>query len=211
MLEFFDVLGNTDEWDALRAPLITSSNLSKVMANFGKAFGEPAKKYAVDVAVAQLSGKVSSEGYSNDHMSRGHEQEPIARAMYEDATFCDVLNGGLFRNGDLGCSPDGLVGENGVIEIKSAIPSIHYARIKAQSYDSAYRWQMVQNVSLTEREWIDFVSYCEGFPEGKQLFIKRYYREDYAKEIQQIQTRVSEFRELIEETKLTIINSEYWS
>ena len=121
---FHDINQNTDEWHQLRAGKITSSALSKAMANFGKAFGEPAKKYAVSIAVEQLTGVPISSDYTNDHMARGHDEEPIARMLYEQEYFCEVSNGGFFDLGDIGCSPDGLVYDDGVIEIKSAIPSI---------------------------------------------------------------------------------------
>ena len=79
MFEFYDVEQNTDAWLQLRAGKLTSSNLGKVMANYGKAFGDPAKKLAVQIAIEQITGKPQESGYSNDHMDRGHEQEPIAR------------------------------------------------------------------------------------------------------------------------------------
>ena len=104
---FHDVEQNTDEWLDMRIGKLTGSGCSKIMANYGKAFGEPAKKAAVQVAVEQLTGKRSiSSCYSNEHMERGHEQEPIARALYEDKYFIDVTNGGFFDCGNTGCSPD---------------------------------------------------------------------------------------------------------
>ena len=202
---FHDVQQNTEEWDLLRAARITSSKLSVVMANFGKAFGDPAKKYAVDIAVAQLTGKAPKSGYSNDHMERGHEEEPLARMAYEEQHFCKVSNGGFFAIGDdLGCSPDGLLGLDGVIEIKSAIPSIHYERIRKNTFDSAYKWQLIGNMVLTKREWIDFVSYCSDFPEDSQLFVVRLHAADYQDEARMIKERLEEFRALIDQIKTDI-------
>ena len=66
---------NTDEWFALRAGKVTGSAVSKVMSHFGNPFGEPAKKYAVDIAVEQLTGIPVESGYSNAHMERGHEED----------------------------------------------------------------------------------------------------------------------------------------
>jgi len=194
----------------LRCGRITGSALSKAMANYGKAFGEPAKKYAVSIAVEQITGvSADSDSYSNDHMQRGHEEEPIARLMYECEYFCDVTNGGFFELGDEGCSPDGLVGDDGVIEIKSAIPSIHYARIARQSFDPAYKWQLVGNLKLTGRDWIDFISYCSTFPEDKRLYVHRSYKADFVEEFKMIDIRLAEFKELIAKTKQVILNSDY--
>ena len=137
MLKFYDVEQNSDIWYALRAGKLTSSNLGKVMANFGKAFGEPAKKLAVQIAIEQITGQPISNDYSNAHMERGHEQEPIARMLYEEETFSTVSNGGFYGSDTLSCSPDGLVFDCGVIEIKSVIESVHYANVKRQNVDPA--------------------------------------------------------------------------
>lgn len=204
-----DVQQNTDEWYLLRSGKITASSLNKVMANFGKAFGDPAKKYAVDIAVQQITGKTTGGGYSNDHMARGHEEEPLARMEYEARYFCDVTNGGFFERKDLGTSPDGLIGDDGVIEIKSAIPSVHYARISKQSYDSAYKWQLVGHLLFTNRDWVDFVSYCSSFPDDKKLYVHRSYADDFGKEFIMAADRIDEFRELIESTKKVILNNNY--
>lgn len=204
-----DVDQNGDEWYLLRSGKITASSLSKVMANYGKAFGDPAKKYAVDIAVQQITGKTTGGGYSNDHMARGHEEEPLARMEYEARYFCDVTNGGFFEDGDTGTSPDGLVCDDGVIEIKSAIPSVHYARIAKQSYDSAYKWQLVGHLLFTNRDWVDFISYCSSFPDDKKLYVHRSYRDDFKKEFGMVDERIAEFRELIESTKSVILNNNY--
>ncbi len=206
---FHNVEQNTDEWFALRAGRITSSALCKAMANYGKAFGEPAKKYAVEIAIQQITGKTIGEGYSNEHMERGHEEEPLARMAYENEYFCEVGNGGFFECEDEGCSPDGLVGEEGVIEIKSAIPSIHYSRIARQSFDPAYKWQLAGNLRITGREWIDFISYCSTFPEGKQLYVHRSYKDDFVEEFEMIDARLDEFRILIDASKNIILNNSY--
>lgn len=199
---FHDVEQNTDEWLDMRIGKLTGSGCSKIMANYGKAFGEPAKKAAVQVAVEQLTGKRSiSSCYSNEHMERGHEQEPIARALYEDKYFIDVTNGGFFDCGNTGCSPDGLVFDDGVIEIKSVITHVHYANIKRGGIDPAYKWQMYFNLLKTEREWIDFVSYCADFPQSSRLYIYRLHKSDCADEFSMIQKREAEFFNLVEEIK----------
>jgi hypothetical protein len=209
VLQFKDIQQNTEEWDLLRVGKITSSALSCAMANYGKAFGDPAKKYAVSIALGQITGKVDPLGYSNEHMERGHEDEPLARMAYESQTFTVVKNGGFFFDGDQGCSPDGLIATTGAVEIKSAIPSIHFERIRKQSFDSSYKWQLINNMKLPGLEWIDFVSYCKSFPEDRKLFMVRLYAERFKAEYKMIDTRLSEFRELIEETKQTILNSDY--
>jgi len=174
-----------------------------------KAFGEPAKKYAVNIAIEQITGKAIPSEYSNDHMVRGHEQEPIARMMYEEETFSEVDEGGFFTSEFVGCSPDGLVGHNGLIEIKSVIASTQFATVKRQALDPAYKWQCVGNLKFTGRDWIDFVSYCSEFPEDNQLFIHRLKKEDQQNEFEMIDLRIVEFKKLVEETKNTILTNNY--
>lgn len=207
--EFIDIEQNTDEWFQARAGLMTSSKLPVIMANFGKAFGDPAKKYAVNIAIEQITGAPIPSDYTNEHMARGHEQEPLARMLYQESTFCDVSNGGFFRSEFVGCSPDGLVDSDGVIEIKSVIPTTHYATVKRQELDPAYKWQCIGNLKFTGRDWIDFISYCQDFPEGKQLFIHRLIASRLADEFAMIDERISQFHKLVEETKSIILNSDY--
>lgn len=208
-MKFHDVDQNSDEWFKLRGGRLTSSKLGTIMANFGKAFGDPAKKYAVNVAIEQITGEAISSTYSNEHMERGHEQEPIARAAYEDEFFCEVDNGGFFDLGFVGCSPDGLVGDTGLIEIKSVIGSVHYANIKRQAVDPAYKWQCIGNLKFTSREWIDFISYSADFPEDKQLFVVRMHKKDLQQEFEMIDQRIKQFEALVKQTKETIQQSDY--
>lgn len=198
---FYDISQNTDEWLAMRTGKLTGSAIAKVMANYGKAFGEPAKKLAVDIALAQITGQSASQGYSNEHMERGHEQEPLARIEYEARHFCDVKNGGFFDNGFTGCSPDGLIDDDGVLEIKSVIPSVHYERIRTKNYDRTYHWQLVFNLKETERDWIDFASYCQPFTEAKKLLVFRLYAADLQEDFAKIDARVGEFYQVVESIK----------
>lgn len=209
MFEFHDIEQNSDTWFDMRGGKLTSSNLGKIMANYGKAFGDPAKKLAATIAAQQLGAEVVSNSFSNEHMERGHQQEPLARMLYENETFCDVTNGGFFSSDFVGCSPDGLVSDCGVIEIKSVITNVHYANIKRQAVDPAYKWQCIGNLKFTSRDWLDFISYCQEFPIGKQLFVWRIRKEELADEFKMIDSRISEFKKLVDEMKLTITETNY--
>lgn len=202
---FHDVEQNSDQWLDLRIGKLTGSGCGKIMANYGKAFGDPAKKLAVTVAIEQLTGKRSyNDSYSNDHMARGHEQEPLARALYEEQYFVDVSNGGFFEFGNCGCSPDGLVNNDGLIEIKSVIDHVHYSNIRRGGIDPSYKWQIYFNLLKTGREWIDFVSYCADFPEATRLYVHRVNREDCSEQFAMIEEREKQFFELVEEAKIII-------
>jgi hypothetical protein len=133
-------------------------------------------------------------------MERGHEQEPIARMMYEYENFVIVTNGGFFDWITYGDSPDGLVGDDGIVEIKSVIAPTHYATLRRGSFDPSYRWQLVGHLDCTGRQWVDFVSYCSDFPVEKQLIVHRLHRTDCVDEIARLRTRRDEFIGLVQET-----------
>ncbi|MBG6243437.1 MAG: YqaJ-like viral recombinase [Candidatus Symbiopectobacterium sp. Dall1.0] len=203
-----DIQQNTEEWEALRIGKATASNFGLIMANAGKAFGDPAKRYALQIALEQIKGCKSEFSFSNEHMERGHEQEPIARMLYEDMNFIGVDNGGFFDHETYGDSPDGLVGSDGVIEIKSVIASTHYATLERRSFDPSYRWQLISHLDCTGRDWVDFVSYCADFPENKQLIVHTLHRDDVEKEISQLQERRNDFLELVSTTRAKISDTQ---
>lgn len=173
-----------------------------------KAFGTPAKQYAVQIAIEQITGNPISSNYSNAHMERGHEQEPLARMAYEDHTFSEVTNGGFYDLGFVGCSADGFA-DNGAIEIKSVIESVHFANVSRANVDPAYKWQCIANMKFTERPWLDFISYCDTYPIDKKLFIYRLNEADYQDEYKMIDERVALFYELVQKTKASILSSDY--
>jgi hypothetical protein len=200
MYKFHNVAQNTDEWLELRIGKVTSSSLATVMANFGKAFGEPAKKYALKIALERLTGKRSEYSFSNEHTERGHEQEPFARQAYEVLNFVDVENGGFFECEKYGASPDGLVGDDGLIEIKSVIAATHFDNLKRGAIDPAYKWQCYANLKISGRKWIDFVSYCEDFTDNKKIIVYRINASECDEQFKMIDERLDEFHSLINET-----------
>jgi len=208
-MQFVDVPQNGDEWMALRLGKATASQFGTFMANDGKAFGEPAKRYALQIALEILTGKKSEHSFSNEHTERGHEQEPVARFLYEQERFVTVTNGGFFDCGDYGDSPDGLVAADGVVEIKSVIAPTHYANLVRGTFDPAYRWQLVGHLDCTERKWVDFISYCADFPHDQQLLVYRLWRHQCEEEMKRLRARRTESLGLVRETLKTIKEAEY--
>jgi len=201
---FHDIPQNTDEWLELRLGKCTASKFGVIMANKGKAFGDPAKDYALQLALELTTGKRAEFSFSNEHTERGHEQEPIARMMYEETHFVNVTNGGFFDWLAYGDSPDGLVGTDGVLEIKSVIAKTHYATLRRGSFDPAYKWQLVGHLDCTDRDWVDFASYCADFPPHRQLVTYRLHRAECEDEIARLRARREEFLNLVSETKKMI-------
>jgi len=201
---FIDIDQNSDEWFDLRAGKLTGSAAGKIMANYGKAFGNPAHALAVQVALEQITGNTISSNYTNAHMDRGHEQEPIARAEYERTYFCDVLNGGFFDNDKTGVSVDGRVLPDGIVEIKSHIPPVHFVNVKRGEFNPDYKWQYYFNLKETGAEWIDTISFCADFPDGNRICVYRIWAKDSGEEFEQIDIRSKQFFELVEDKKVVI-------
>lgn len=206
-MKWHDVQQNTDAWQALRCRKVTASNFAVFMANDGKGFGDPAKRLALQIALEQITGRKAEHSFSNDHTERGHEQEPVAKMLYEDERFVTVTNGGFFDWGEYGDSPDGLVDADGVVEIKSVIASTHYATLQRGSFDPAYRWQLVGHLDCTGRDWVDFISFCSDFPEERQLIVYRVDRDMFKEELKRLQERRALFLELVKETRASIEQS----
>jgi hypothetical protein len=201
---FHDVQQNTPAWDELRLGKATASKFACIMSHEGKAFGDPAKQYAVKIALERITGRKAEYSFRNDAMERGNEQEPIARMLYEEQYFCEVLNGGFFDCGEYGDSPDGRVGTKGIVEIKSVEAHVHYATLRRGSFDPAYRWQLVGHLDCTGADWLDYVSFCADFPEDHQLIVYRLTRKDCQDEMGRLAARRAEFLKLVEKTYFDI-------
>ena len=175
---WIDVQQNTDEWFNLRLGLATSSNFDKIMANYGKAFGNPAIEYAQKIALERVTGLRDERGFKGKYFDDGHELEPLAIELYEIDNFITVINGGFNVVENLGDSPDGNVGEKGCIEVKSVIANTQWKRLKKGGYDTSYKYQIQGHIWIGEKEWCDFISYCPEMPENKQLHVHRVFRDD---------------------------------
>lgn len=193
---FLNVEQNTEEWFNLRLGKTTSSHFDTIMANEGKAFGNPAIQYAQKVALEIVTGlRDETTSYSNSYMERGNDLEPVARDLYEMEEMSSVTNGGFNDCGEYGDSPDGNIGENGCLEIKSVIPNTQWQRLKKGGIDLSYKFQIQGHIWLGEKEWCDFVSYCPEMPESKRLYICRVEKDEDM--ISRLAIRLGEFRELI--------------
>ena len=206
-MKFYDIKQNSEEWFELRKGIITGSKISCVMANNGKSFGEVAKKYAINLAIEQITNQRIESDFKNSHMIRGNDQEPLAITSYEEYNFIEVSNGGFYSDGVIGCSPDGLVADDGMIEVKSVIPTVQFANIKRQAIDPSYKWQIYFNLYVSGKDWIDFISYCDNYAPNKKLFIHRLYRSDLVDEFEEMKNRINEFIVYVGKQKEIILNS----
>lgn len=169
----------TPEHAQARCGHATSSEFSSVLA---KGQGKTRAAYLRRVVAEMLTGK-PSETYRNAHMERGNEQEPFGRLAYEAKTLNIVEEVEFIPHPTLaaGCSPDGLIGADGGLELKSVIPAVQVETILAGGYPSEHRAQVQGNLWITERKWWDFGSFCPDMPTPElRLYVFRVERdEDY--------------------------------
>ncbi|PWJ81554.1 YqaJ-like recombinase protein [Pseudaminobacter salicylatoxidans] len=173
-MQVFDCDQGTPEWYACRVGIATASMFATVMASgVGGAASKTRAKYMRQLAGEVITGK-PTEGYTNSHMERGHAVEPEARKLYAFLTNAEVKQVGFIRNGEKGCSPDSLVGQNGMLEIKSKLPDLVIECIERGTFPPEHKAQCQGALWVAEREWIDIAVYWPGMP----FFIKRAYRDE---------------------------------
>ncbi|ABS68907.1 conserved hypothetical protein [Xanthobacter versatilis] len=173
-LEIIDVPQNSPEWMQARAGIPTASMFSTVMAK-GKGGGESVtrRKYMLQLAGEILTGE-PAETYSNAHMERGHIMEPEARNFYAFQRDVEPELVGFIRNGQKGCSPDSLIGTDGMLEIKTKIPSLLIECLLKDEFPSEHVAQCQGALWVAEREWLDICVYWPKLPP----FIKRTHRDE---------------------------------
>jgi hypothetical protein len=146
------------------------------------------------LALERITG-VRDEFKTTFAMEQGTEREPLARLAYEASTgqLVEEIGFCMHNTMQVGVSPDGLVGKNGMTEYKCPMPKTHleYLRLEAGKCPTAYRWQVQGQLWIAEREWCDFVSYNPDFPENAQLIIRRVMRDEKA--INELEIEVIKF------------------
>jgi len=170
-LEILDMAQGSEAWFQARCGIVTASRFSDVLA---KGEGKTRARYINEIAAEIIRGTPEPDPYTNAHMERGHEQEDEARKAYAFLTDNDPVQVGFLRNGRKGASPDSLIGNNGGLEIKSALGHIQVDRLKRGLVPSEHVAQVHGCIWVAEREWWDFVSYSPGLP----LFVTRVYRDE---------------------------------
>lgn len=150
----------TEEWHRARLGIPTASEFSTVMA---KGQGKTRATYMRKLAGEIITGQ-PAESYSNDHMERGKGMEAEARAAYEFLTDATVEEIGFIRTDAAGCSPDGLVGLDGGVEIKTKLPHLLIECHERGTMPPEHRAQVQGALWITGREWWDFVAYWPGMP-----------------------------------------------
>lgn len=194
-----DLEQGTPEWFEVRKGLPTTSMFSAVMAKGrGSSPSKTRKTYMHKLAGEIITGQMT-ENFSTPAMERGHVMEEEARKLYSLLTDNVVNEVGFIRNGDQGASPDGIIDENGMLEIKSKAPHILIDVLLSDEMPLEHKPQVQGQLMVAEREWCDFMAYYTGMPP----MIKRIYRDEaYIKDLKiELIMFNSQLCELVEKIK----------
>lgn len=194
----------TQEWFDARLGKVTASRVADVIAKTKTGYSTSRENYATQLVLERITGK-QGESYSNAAMQWGTETEPMARQAYElkRGVFVDEI--GFVNHPTIemsGASPDGLIGTDGLVEIKCPISATHMETLISQSIPKKYIPQMQWQMACTNRQWCDFVSYDPRFPENLQTFVQRMefdptYVEMLEKEITEFLSEVTQKFEIL--------------
>lgn len=169
----------SEEWRLARCGVASASRFADVMATVKSGEAADRRNYRADLVVERLTGK-PLDYFTTAAMRQGVEREPFARMAYEARTGAIVQEVGFCLHDTLlaGASPDGLIGKDGGLEIKSPERPAHLRYLQQKAEPAEYTWQIQGGMWITRRLWWDFVSYNPDFPEHLQLIIRRIKRDE---------------------------------
>ncbi len=173
-MQVFHCAQGSPEWFAARAGIPTASQFATVMAS-GRGGGDSKTRrtYMLKLAGEILTGE-PMDNFSNVHTERGHEMEPDARNFYAFLHDVEPELIGFIRNGSVGASPDSLIGDAGMLEIKTKLPHLLLDLLLRDEFPSEHMAQCQGQLWIAEREWVDLVCYWPNMPK----FVKRVHRDE---------------------------------
>jgi len=170
----------SEDWFKARLGKVTASRVADVIAKTKTGYSASRENYMAQLVVERMTN-TQAESFTNAAMQWGTDQEPFARAAYEVHQDVLVDETGLVDHPTIemaGASPDGLVGEDGLVEIKCPNTATHIDTLLTQSVPGKYITQMQFQMACTGRQWCDFVSFDPRMPTKAQLFVKRIQRDE---------------------------------
>lgn len=188
-----NIVQGTADWHQARMGKVTASRIVDVCARTKTGWGASRKNYMADLIAERLTG-ARTEGFTNAAMQWGTETEPEARSAYQFYVNTRVAQVGFIPHpsiAETGASPDGLVGDEGLVEIKCPNTATHIETLRGGALPEKYFLQMQWQMACTGRKWCDFASYDPRLPESMRLFVDRVDRDDAA--IQAIEKDVMQF------------------
>lgn len=195
----------SEEWFAARLGAVTASRVADVVAKTSKGWGAGRANYMAQLIAERLTGE-RQETFTSAAMQHGTDTEDEARdayAFYRDATVIEAPFVPHPSIAEAGASPDGFVGDDGLLELKCPNTATHLDTLERENVPSKYIKQMQWQMACTGRKWVDFASYDPRLPEPMRLFVKRVDRDDemiadlenaVADFLEEVRKRVSDMR-----------------
>lgn len=203
-----ELIQGSNEWRLARVGSLGASRIADAIARTKSGYGASRSNLMAELICERMTGQPAPT-FTSAAMQHGTETEPEARDAYCFYTGNAVDQVGLIRHQKIEqshASPDGLIGEDGMLEIKCPQPAAHLEALLGQKIPEKYVTQMMWQMACSGRQWVDYVSYSPAFPENMRLFVKRLPRDD--KRIAELESEIAAF--LLEmAVKLSELNSLY--
>lgn len=201
-----DIEQRSEQWFAARCGSLGASQIADAISKSkdGKAFGSTSANLRAKLVVERLTG-IQEDNFKTAAIQHGIDSEEAARLAYEAHTGAFVTEVGLYKHPTIQgthASPDGLVGDDGLIEIKCPNSATHIDTLKTEKVPTKYLYQMQWQMRCTDRQWCDFVSFDPRLPENLRLFVKRIPRDDA--QIAKLETEITQFLKGVDDDVATL-------
>lgn len=199
-----EIVQGSPEWFAARLGRVTASRVADVIAKTKSGYGASRKNYHAELVLERLTG-TATEGFTSAAMQWGTDNEPDARSAYQFEKNMRVMQVGFVAHPSIamtGASPDGLVSNDGLLEIKCPNSATHLDTLMSEAIPAKYVTQMMWQMACTKRAWCDFCSFDPRMPENMRLFIKRLNRDDQM--IAELEAEVVKFLQEVSTTVETL-------
>lgn len=195
-----EIIQGSPEWHAIRLGKATASRIADVVAKGKSGPSASRANYLAQLVAERLTG-AAQDSYQSEAMERGSEIEPDARAAYAFRTGNEVGSIGFVPHPRIvmsGASPDGLIGDRGLVQFKCPNTATHIDTLRRGVIAGRYLTQMTWELACSERDWCDFVSFDPRLPESMTLAIQRVNRDD--KRIAELEAEVAGFLREVDDT-----------
>lgn len=189
----------TQEWLDARLGWTTGSRIVEIVKGTRGSYLASRKNYMAEKVIEILTDQ-SPEHFVSEAMQWGTDNEPLARSAYEAITGNFVDEDGFVPHPTipkLGASPDGIVGDDGCIEIKCPNSATHIKTLTGGKIDRTYIYQMQCEMMCLDKQWCDFISFDPRMPDNLQMFIQRMPRDEVV--IAEIEIEVKKFQGELQE------------
>lgn len=203
-----EIVQGSEAWFAARCGKVTASRVADVIAKTKTGWGASRANYAAELIAERLTG-VTAPSFTNAAMQWGNDTEPKARDAYSFRHDADVVEIGFVDHPLIamtGASPDGLIGDDGLLEIKCPNSATHLDTLLGETVPGKYVTQMMWQMACTGRAWCDFASFDPRLPASMSLFVRRVARDEDL--IAELEREVSAFIAEIDD-KIARLNDRY--